>query len=628
MRVLLGYSLALFALVAAPAQAQIQVHGGEHPTPPYDDASRQIDMAHPAIIETARRLGLEDLQTIRPAIDRSRALKLDLPLRLKPSSRHLRGYGAGNFVDLDQSSGIRDFACGASSYDGHQGIDYGLGADPWGTMDAGEIEIVAAAPGVLVDRADGNYDRNCAWSNPPPPANYVVVRQDDGLYAFYWHMKNGTVTKKTVGSRVARGELLGAVGSSGQSTGPHLHFELRDTVGAGPGIDPYAGACGSPVSMWKHQHEAVDTEIMRVATHSEIPSAPTSACDRADPKYSDTFAPGSVVWAAVYLKDLSPDTPPVPVQIVRPDGTIYAEWPGTTVTTTLHRAWWIVGWGLPAGPSGFWKARAILNGRNYEHTFAVGMPIPATTSVRARVEPLARSVRVGLARSVTVVATNSSPREAVGCWISLDGALAVDSTFQMLDGAGLPVGGVNENFSIPASGTRSLSLRLAPKVGYTSAGADIPVRIRCLNSNVPGPFPGYNRLSLSFEGATKPDVVPKLLLVANEVVLDGPAGAKNVIVTTRNFGGAGVLTVRARAVRSLPVALKVCEIDPTTGACIVAPASSFVRNMMAAEAARWRVYVRATGDIPDDELRNRIVFEFVDDRGIVLGAAGFAVRTQ
>ena len=628
MRALLGTWLAMLVLGAGPVCAQIAVHGGGLPKQPYDDASRQIDLALPAAVETARRLGLEEQSGIRPAFDRSRADKLDMPLRLRPTSRQFKGYGPVNYLDLDQTSGIRDFACGISSYNGHQGIDYMVGADQWGAVDASEVEIVAAAPGVLVDKADGAYDRNCAWSDPPPPANYVTVRQDDGLYAFYWHMKNGSVTKKTIGSRIARGEFIGVVASSGQSSAPHLHFELRDTMGAGPGIEPYAGACGSPVSMWKHQHEVFNAEIMRVSTHSEIPTPPNSACERGDPKYSDTFAPGSVVWASVFLKDVGLDTPAVPVQIVRPDGTIYAEWPGTTVTTPMQRAWWVVGWGLPPGPTGYWKARATLNGRAYEHTFAVGVPVPETTPVRARVEPLARSVRTGLARSVTVVASNPGARDAVGCWVTLDGMVAAVTTFQMLDGAGLPVGGVNENFSIPARGSRNIALRLAPKSGYTSAGADFPVRIRCLNSNAPGPIAGYNRLTLSFEGALKPDVVPKAALEANEVVLAGPTGGKYVIVTARNFGGAGPLTVRARAARALPLALKLCEVDAATNACLVAPAASVLRNMAPAESTRWRVTVRATGDIPADELRNRIVFEFVDNRGVVLGATGFAVRTQ
>ena len=78
----------------------------------------------------------------------------------------------------------------------------------------------------------------------------------------------------------------------------------------------------------------------------------------------------------------------------------------------------------------------------------------------------------------------------------------------------------------------------------------------------------------------------------------------------------------------LPLSLKVCEIDMTTNTCLATPTVSVLRNMAAAESTRWRVTVRATGDIPADEVRNRIVFEFVDDRGVVLGATGFAVRTQ
>ncbi len=87
-----------------------------------------------------------------------------------------------------------------------------------------------------------------------PPANYVVVRHDNGLLGYYWHLKKGSVTTKDLGARVAVGEKLGFVGSSGFSTGPHLHFEVRD--GGGAVVDPYAGACGVATTGWTHQAKA------------------------------------------------------------------------------------------------------------------------------------------------------------------------------------------------------------------------------------------------------------------------------------------------------------------------------------------------------------------------------------
>jgi len=70
-------------------------------------------------------------------------------------------------------------------------------------------------------------------------ANNVVVDIGYGLYAFYAHMRPGTVTVK-VGDEVTTGEILVHVGNSGNSTEPHLHAHIVDQPSflAGQGV-PY-----------------------------------------------------------------------------------------------------------------------------------------------------------------------------------------------------------------------------------------------------------------------------------------------------------------------------------------------------------------------------------------------------
>jgi len=57
--------------------------------------------------------------------------------------------------------------------------------------------------------------------------NYVAIRLDDGRYAFYEHLRPGSVAVR-VGQRVHRGEVLGQLGFTGASVGPHLHFHVSD----------------------------------------------------------------------------------------------------------------------------------------------------------------------------------------------------------------------------------------------------------------------------------------------------------------------------------------------------------------------------------------------------------------
>lgn len=105
-----------------------------------------------------------------------------------------------------------------SSYFGWRfgGTDYHTGVDITGGGVHGK-NVVAANSGevVLVN-----------WSHSPGSGYgmYVIVDHGGGVTTLYAHLSNIYVSK---GQRVARGEAVGAVGSTGWSTGPHLHFEVR-----------------------------------------------------------------------------------------------------------------------------------------------------------------------------------------------------------------------------------------------------------------------------------------------------------------------------------------------------------------------------------------------------------------
>jgi biotin carboxyl carrier protein len=59
--------------------------------------------------------------------------------------------------------------------------------------------------------------------------NHVVVSMGNGRYAFYAHFQPGSVTVK-VGQKVKVGQVLGLLGNSGNSDGPHLHFHVMDSA--------------------------------------------------------------------------------------------------------------------------------------------------------------------------------------------------------------------------------------------------------------------------------------------------------------------------------------------------------------------------------------------------------------
>lgn len=87
----------------------------------------------------------------------------------------------------------------------HTGIDL---AAPFGT------KVTAAADGVVVAVANTRVGYG----------NYVIIAHGGGIMTLYGHLLE---TDVHVGDRVFRGQRVGLEGSSGLSTGPHLHFELR-----------------------------------------------------------------------------------------------------------------------------------------------------------------------------------------------------------------------------------------------------------------------------------------------------------------------------------------------------------------------------------------------------------------
>jgi len=141
-------------------------------------------------------------------------------------------------------------------YDEHDGSDFLLDGG-FETMDAGSATIIAAADGVVLSTEEGQYDHchtedfEVTCDGHPVVANHVILEHGDGLVARYWHLMTDSVMVE-VGDEVACGDALGMMGSSGNSTMPHLHFEVSQGMDGEP-IDPFAGEYSQPESLWIEQ---------------------------------------------------------------------------------------------------------------------------------------------------------------------------------------------------------------------------------------------------------------------------------------------------------------------------------------------------------------------------------------
>lgn len=141
------------------------------------------------------------------------------------------------YADLADGPERRDYRCGALTTDAHDGVDFRLSS--LAQMRLGVV-IVSAAPGVVLRVRDGEADVAVGAGgvgNGRDAGNGVVVDHGDGWETQYSHLMKGSVRVRP-GDRVAQGATLGAVGLSGNTEYPHLHFSIRH---AGIEIDPFSG---------------------------------------------------------------------------------------------------------------------------------------------------------------------------------------------------------------------------------------------------------------------------------------------------------------------------------------------------------------------------------------------------
>lgn len=119
---------------------------------------------------------------------------------------------AGSHVTTGYQSGGALWSSGT-----HSGVDF---------QAASGTSVVAVGAGTVVEAGwGGAYGNN------------IVLKMKDGTYTQYGHLSSIGVS---VGQSVGSGERIGISGSTGNSTGPHLHFEARTTPEYGSDMDPVA----------------------------------------------------------------------------------------------------------------------------------------------------------------------------------------------------------------------------------------------------------------------------------------------------------------------------------------------------------------------------------------------------
>lgn len=236
-----------------------------------------------------------------------------------------------HYTDQDATAGVKDFTCGALSYNDHKGTDIGL--RDRAAMKKG-VDVLAALDGEVVrvrndmeDHAGDAADLQHAVQIKQECGNLVSLLHNGKWVTEYCHMKKGSVTV-ALGQKVHKGEKLGQVGQSGLAEFPHLHFSLREKNTL---MDPFTGlAAGNCMAkgrrMWDSPLPYDPVKIFAAGFTGKSPDYEALLEDASSPVSLDANGAALVFWAQFFGTQAGDH---ITLDVRGPDGSSFA---GSTET--------------------------------------------------------------------------------------------------------------------------------------------------------------------------------------------------------------------------------------------------------------------------------------------------------
>lgn len=227
------------AVVVSSSAAAPPLDGGRNnlqtlslniPAPPNQEAAKANDVGAPGVSQRTETISrdVDRTTTQRQAEVQARQM-LEAQAQLAEAAEQRAEELASEQEELAAEQAAQQWVLPLAGYS--VSAQFGETSYLWSTIHTG-LDLAAAegTPLVAVTQAtitevsyDGSY------------GNKTVLTLEDGTEVWYCHQSSQSVS---VGDIVAPGEVIGAVGSTGNTTGPHLHIEVRP--GGGDPVDPYA----------------------------------------------------------------------------------------------------------------------------------------------------------------------------------------------------------------------------------------------------------------------------------------------------------------------------------------------------------------------------------------------------
>jgi Peptidase family M23 len=178
------------------------------------------------------------------------------------------------------------------------------------------VPVFAALDGRVLEVVDQYRDENTAATTTPYD-NHIILDHGNEQLTVYGHLRRGSARVQP-GDWVHAGAQLGLTGSSGNSTGPHLHF---GALFEGLVYEPFAGSCRSGASGWVGQVGLPARPYVQDVALSTKPFTGRAALPWDEGVRTGTFVAGARTVHARFEVEWPPDAATATVTVERPDGT-------------------------------------------------------------------------------------------------------------------------------------------------------------------------------------------------------------------------------------------------------------------------------------------------------------------
>jgi hypothetical protein len=248
----------------------------------------------------------------------------------------------------------------------------------------------------------------------------------------------------------------------------------------------------------------------------------------------------------------------------------------------------------------------------------------------AAVLPSSRSVQVGNTATAFATIINSGQTAVSGCAIVPVTPVPASFVYQTTNPTtNALTGSPNTPASIAAGASQSFVIAFTPNAPFVPT--NVVLGFDCTGASAAPSNTGLNTLLLSASATPVPDIVALAATASNDGILHitGTTGSNAFAVATVNVGASASITATANTgTATLPLAISLCQTNPTTGQCISSIGSTVTATINSNATPTFAIFATASGSVPFVPQTNRIFVEFSDANQVVRGSTSVAVQTE